>query len=117
MQIPRSELIQLVIVSSGADVADHEIVARVQPGDIVITGDIPLAARVVEKLGIALGTRGELYDDDSVHGRLATRNMMEHMRSAGVETGGPKPLSQKDIQTFANRLDSTLTRCLKKKRE
>ena len=84
-----------------------------EPGQVVITGDIPLAARVVEKEGIAIGTRGELYDDDSVHDRLASRNLMEQFRSAGVETSGPKPQSKKDVQAFANVLDRVLTRLLR----
>ncbi len=110
MQIPVSKLIRLITVPDGADIADQKIVEFMQPGDLVITGDIPLAVRVVQKLGIAIGTRGELFDDSRVHGRLATRNLMEHFRSAGIETSGPRPLSQKDIQAFANQLDRTLTR-------
>jgi hypothetical protein len=114
MHVPTSDLIQLMTVPQGADVADHEIVEMMEPGDIVVTGDIPLAARVVEKSGIAIGTRGELFDDDSVHGRLASRNLMEQFRSAGVETSGPKPLNPKDVQAFANVLDRTLTRRLRR---
>ncbi len=71
----------------------------------MITADIPLAARVVEKGGVAIGSRGELLDDKTVHSRLASRNLMDQLRSAGMTTSGPKPLSQKDIQTFANQLD------------
>lgn len=115
MHIPSSKLIRLVLVSEGADIADDKIIEMLAPGDVVITGDIPLAARVVEKSGIAIGVRGELYDDNSVHDRLASRDLMEQFRSAGVDTRGPKPLTQKDIQTFSNLLDRTLTRCLKKR--
>lgn len=95
--------------------ADDKIAEMLAPGDVVITGDIPLAARVVEKSAIAIGVRGELFDDHSVHDRLASRDLMEQFRSAGVDTRGPKPLTQKDIQTFSNLLDRTLTRCLKKR--
>jgi uncharacterized protein YaiI (UPF0178 family) len=115
MHVPSSELIRLITVPEGADVADDRIVEMLSPGDVVITGDIPLAARVVEKSAIAIGVRGELFDDSSVHDRLASRDLMEQLRSAGVDTRGPSPLTQKDIQTFANLLDRTLTRCLKKK--
>lgn len=115
IHVPDSELIRLITVSEGADVADNKIVAMLAPGDVVITGDIPLAARVVEKSAIAIGVRGELFDDNSVHDRLASRDLMEQFRSAGVDTRGPSPLSQKNIQTFANLLDRTLTRCLKKR--
>jgi len=113
MRIPSSDLIQLMTVPEGADIADDKIVELLEPGDVVVTGDIPLAARVVEKSGIAIGVRGELYDDSSVHDRLASRDLMEQFRSAGVDTMGPKPLTKKDIQTFANLLDRTLTRRLR----
>jgi uncharacterized protein YaiI (UPF0178 family) len=115
MHIPSSQWIRLISVSEGADVADNKIVEMLAPGEIVITGDIPLAARVVERSGIAIGVHGELFDDHSVHDRLASRDLMEQFRSAGVDTSGPKPLSQKHIQTFANQLDRTLTQCLKKR--
>ena len=115
MQVPSSDLFRLITVPEGADVADDKIVEMLSPGDVVITGDIPLAGRVVEKSAIAIGVRGELFDDHSVHDRLASRDLMEQFRSAGVDTRGPKPLTQKDIQTFSNLLDRTLTRCLKKR--
>ena len=113
MHIPTSPLIKIITVPHGADIADNRIVELLHPGDIVVTGDIPLAARVVEESGLAIGIRGELFDDDSVQARLATRNLMEQFRSAGMETSGPKPLNQKDVQAFANQLDRTLTRILK----
>ena len=114
ISIPSSDLIRRITVRDGADIADDRIVELMQPFDIVITGDIPLASRVVDKGGIAIGTRGELFDDASVHGRLASRNLMEQFRSAGVDTSGPKPLSNKDIQSFANQLDRMLTKMIKK---
>ena len=110
IRVPKSEFIDSILVPHGADVADKKIVELMRPGDVVITGDIPLAADVVKKGGIAIGTRGELFDDSSVQARLATRNLMDQLRSAGVETSGPKPQSQKDVQAFANQLDRTLTR-------
>jgi uncharacterized protein YaiI (UPF0178 family) len=112
MRIPKSPFIRLLTVPHGADEADHRIIELMNRDDLVVTGDIPLASRVVEKGGIAIGTRGQLYDEASVHGRLATRNLMEQLRSAGVETGGPKPLDSKDVQAFANQLDKILTRRL-----
>ncbi len=115
MRIPSSDLIEIIMVPHGADIADNKIVELVKPGDIAITGDVPLAARVVEKGGLAIGTRGELFDHDSVHGRLASRNLMEQFRSAGMETSGPRPLNSKDIQAFANQLDRIVTRILKQK--
>ena len=115
MRVPSSSLIQLMTVPDGADVADNKIIELLQPGDVVITGDIPLAARVVEQAGIAIGVRGELLDDSSVHDRLASRDLMEQFRAAGVDTRGPKPLTQKDLQTFANQLDRMLTLSLRKR--
>ena len=114
MPIPRSDLIELLTVPYGANVADDRIVELVGAGDIVVTADIPLAARVVEKQAVAIGTRGELYDENNVHDRLASRDLMEQFRAAGVETSGPKPLNQKDVQSFANVLDRMLTQRLKK---
>lgn len=112
--LPDAPLINLLLVPEGADAADDLIVDRLSEFDIVITQDIPLASRVVEKQGVAIGPRGELFDDNSVHSRLASRNLMEQFRSAGQDTRGQKPISKKDIQTFANALDRTITHCKKK---
>lgn len=113
LPVPSGDLFRMVTVPYGADIADNTIVQRMSQGDVVVTGDIPLAARVVEKMGIAIGPRGQVFDDSTVHGKLATRNLMEQFRSAGVQTSGPRPQSQKDVQTFANTLDRTLTKMLK----
>ncbi len=113
MQIPKSEFVRILIVPHGADIADDRIVEMMQPNDLVITQDIPLASRVVEKGGTAIGPRGQLYDEDKIHERLATRDLMEHLRSAGIETGGPKPLDNKHVQAFANQFDRVLTKLLK----
>lgn len=115
VRIPDSKLVSLITVRDGADVADDLIVEKMLAGDIVITQDIPLAARVIEKDGIAIGVRGQLYDDNSIQSRLGTRNLMEQLRAAGMETSGPKPLNQKDIQAFANALDRTITKALKRR--
>lgn len=112
-RVPKSDWIRAISVAHGADAADKKIVESMRSGDVVITNDIPLASAVVDAGGIAIGMRGELYDESSVKGRLSTRNFMEQMRSAGVETGGPKPHSPKDTQTFANQLDRILTRLCK----
>ena len=110
VRTPDSKLISAITVRDGADIADNMIVEKMVSGDIVVTGDIPLAARVVEKDGVAIGTRGELFDEGTIQSRLATRNLMEQFRAAGMETSGPKPMSQKDVQTFANQLDRLLTK-------
>ena len=113
MRIPNSPFIDSIIVPHGADAADHRIVELARSGDLVITDDIPLAARVVAKGATAIGFRGQLFDDATVHSKLATRNLMDHLRSAGMETKGPKPLDSKAIQAFANLLDRTVTRMRK----
>ncbi len=116
MRVPRSPFVRAITVTDGPDVADDRIAESVQPGDLVVTGDIPLAARVVAAGGIAIDSRGELLDDASVHDRLASRDLMDELRAAGIETKGPKPLTPKDVQAFANTLDRTLTKALRKRR-
>jgi uncharacterized protein YaiI (UPF0178 family) len=97
-------------VPSGADVADAEIVERLNPGDLVVTGDIPLAALVLEKGGFALNPRGDFYTKDTIAQQLTMRAFMEELRSGGVDTGGPAAFSQADRQQFANALDRHLAR-------
>lgn len=108
LTVPRSPHIRAVQVDRGFDVADNEIVRRCGPGDLVITGDIPLAAEVIEKGAHALSPRGEMYSADTIRARLTMRDFMETLRSSGVDTGGPSALSQSDRQLFASRLDTFL---------
>jgi len=110
MRVPGSRFIRAIQVPSGADVADAEIVARLSPGDLVVTGDIPLAAQVLEKGGYALNPRGEFYTRDNIAQQLTMRAFMEELRSGGVDTGGPAAFSQADRQRFANALDRHLAR-------
>ena len=111
LNTPPSRHITTVQVPQGFDVADNEIVKRMEAGDLVITGDIPLAAEVIEKGGQALSPRGELYSPEDIRGRLTMRDFMDTMRSSGVDTsGGPPPLNHGDRQSFANHLDTILTR-------
>ena len=113
IQVPRSPFLVFRQVSSGFDVADNEIVRLLQPGDLVITSDIPLAAEVVEKKALALSPRGELFTEKNIKERLNIRDFMDTMRSSGVDTGGPPALSQADRQAFANNLDRLLTKYAK----
>lgn len=108
ISVPRAPNITSRRVASGFDVADDEIVRLVIKGDLVITSDIPLAAEVVEKGASALSSRGEWFDPDTVRQRLNLRDFMDTMRSAGIQTGGPPPLGQKEKQAFANHLDRWL---------
>ena len=109
IKTPNSKLINFLQVPQGFDVADDEIVLRSNPGDLVITADIPLAAELIAKGVQALNPRGELYTEDNVRGRLNMRDFMDTMRSSGVQSGGPPPISQADKQAFANALDRILT--------
>ena len=102
---PPSKVISMVQVGSGFDVADNEIVKRLNPGDLVITSDIPLADEVITKGGLALSPRGELFSASNIKSKLSMRDFMDVIRSSGVQTGGPSPLSQADRQAFANHLD------------
>ncbi|MGI9261167.1 MAG: YaiI/YqxD family protein [Woeseiaceae bacterium] len=108
IRVPSSPYLNSVQVASGFDVADNEIVARLSAGDLVITADIPLAAEVIEKGAHALNPRGELYTTENIRARLNMRDFMDTMRSSGLQTGGPKELSQSDRQAFANALDRLL---------
>ena len=110
LQIPGSPYIDFVQVRSGLDVADSYIVQQVQPGDLVITADIPLAAEAIEKGAYALNPRGEFYDAGNIRERLSMRNFLTELRSGGVETGGPPPFSQRDTAAFANQLDRFLAK-------
>jgi len=112
IQIPRSRFIDFVQVASGFDVADNEIVKRLEAGDLVITGDIPLAADVIDKGGHALNPRGELYTVENIKARLNIRDFMDTLRGSGINTGGPPALSQSDRKAFADHLDKILTRFL-----
>ncbi len=111
VSIPRSPHIKFIQVGAGFDVADNEIVRRLSEGELVITSDIPLAAEVIEKGGIALSPRGELHTTDNIRARLSMRDFMESLRSSGVDTGGPPPLNQNDRKAFASHLDKILAGC------
>lgn len=110
MRVPPSKFVRFLQVEHGFDVADNEIVKRVDCGDLVITADIPLASEVIEKKGIALNPRGELYTSDNIKQRLNMRDFMDTLRASGIETGGPAAISQSDRQKFANALDKTLAK-------
>lgn len=105
LRTPPSPWIRAVQVPRGFDVADDYIVQHAAAGDLVITGDIPLAAQALDKKAFVLSPRGESYTVDTIRGRLSLRDMMEELRSAGIDTGGPAAFSQSDRRTFANALD------------
>jgi len=108
--VPPSRYITSIRVSPGFDVADNEIVKRVERGDLVITADIPLAADVIEKGGHALSPRGERYTTENIKARLNIRDFMDTLRGSGIDTGGPPALSQGDRKAFADHLDRILAK-------
>lgn len=113
MRIPAGTNIQFLQVESGFDIADNEIVARVNENDLVVTSDIPLAAEIIDKIGRkevhVVSPRGEVFDKQNIRGRLNTRDFMETMRSSGIQTGGPPPLGQRERKAFAAYLDKYLS--------
>ena len=109
-QTPRFKWIQFRLVSGGLDVADDYIAEHCQPGDLVITSDIPLAARVVEVGSTVIRFRGEELDAANVAQRLQVRDFMDELRGTGVSTGGPPPFGPKDRQRFAGALDRWLAK-------
>ena len=110
LRVPPSPWIRALQVPAGFDVADRRIAEEANPGDLVVTADIPLAAHVVAKGALALDPRGELLDADTIQERLTMRNFMEELRSSGVDTGGPAAFSTADARAFAQRLDAFLAR-------
>ena len=112
MRTPKSSYVRRVQVEPGFDVADKTIAARVAPGDLVITADVPLASIVVDAGATALNPRGQVYTRENVKELLARRNLNDELRSAGAITGGPAALDARDLQAFANALDRHLTQRL-----
>jgi len=110
LHTPPSPHIRSMVVASGFDMADNRIVELVQPDDLVITADIPLAAAVIARGAHALNPRGELYSRENIRERLNMRDFMDQLRSTGVQTGGPSVLSHGDRQAFANQLDRFLSK-------
>lgn len=108
LRVPPSPYVRALQVPAGFDVADDHIAQELQPGDLVITADIPLAAQVIARGGRVLDPRGTLYTQDNIEQALAVRNFMAELRSTGVQTGGPPPHSQADRHAFANQLDRLL---------
>ena len=108
MQIPASPLIERVIVDAGPDIADDWIADRAVAGDIVITNDIPLADRVLKSGAAAIKPNGQPFTADSIGSALAQRSIMEHIRSTGEITGGPRPFDRADRSRFLQALDTAI---------
>ena len=114
MAVPRSDLIERVIVAEGPDIADNWIAERAGETDIVITADIPLAGRCVKKGASVIGPTGKHFTEDSIGMALATRDLLTDLRSAGAATRGPLPLSRQDLSRFLSALDLAITRLQRK---
>ncbi|MDP3268513.1 MAG: YaiI/YqxD family protein [Legionella sp.] len=110
LSYPGSPFINSVRVEKGFDSADNYIVSHLTPFDLVITADIPLAAEVIAKKGLAINPRGELYTENNIRQRLNIRDINEQLRSTGERTGGPSVLSIKEKTAFANSLDRVLAK-------
>ena len=110
LKFPRSPLVSGIVVAAGPDEADDKIAQMAEPGDLVITADIPLASRVIEKGALVIDSRGNIYSRENISERLTMRNFMEDLRNSGIDTGGPSSFTAKDRQNFANRLDRILTK-------
>jgi uncharacterized protein YaiI (UPF0178 family) len=109
LSVPVHELVKLVVVGRGDDVADQYIIDHVTEGELVVTADIPLAAKVVEKGAFVINPRGEIYDEENIGEVLSMRNFMKELRDGGALTGGPSAFNQKDSQEFANSLNKILS--------
>jgi uncharacterized protein YaiI (UPF0178 family) len=110
INVPRDPLIERVIVAEGMNKADDWIAERAAPGKIVITADIPLASRSVKAGASVIAPNGRVFTEDSIGLALATRNLMDELRSAGAVTGGPKPFSPRDRSAFLAALDQAIVR-------
>ena len=113
LYVPEGMGVQRIVVDQGPDAADDWIAEHAQPGDVVVTADLPLAARCLAAGARVLGTNGRELDEESIGGLLATRELKENLRGAGVMTGGPSPLSDRDRARFSSKLDELVQRSLR----
>ena len=114
--VPEGFGVEMVLVEQGPDAADDWIVENVRPGDVVVTADIPLAARCLEVGARVLGTNGRVFTEDSIGNLLATRNLKTQLRETGVMSRGPAPMSAKERSRFLSKLDELIQRGLRESR-
>lgn len=114
IRTPMEPRIRFVLVDTGPDIADDWIAERAGVGDVVITNDIPLAARAIEKGAEAISPTAKVFTPDMIGSALATRGLMEHLRSFGEITTGPRPFSPKDRSAFLSALDAAINRARRK---
>ena len=108
--VPRDDFIERVVVGAGMDEADNYIAERAGPGSVVVTADVPLAARAVKAGAETIAPNGKPFTEDAIGMTLATRNLMSDLRSAGAITSGPKPFAAADRSRFLSTLDAALMR-------
>ncbi len=113
MHVPHGFGVEMIVVDEGPDAADDWIAAHVRTGDVVVTADIPLAARCLERGARVLGNDGRPFTEDSIGGALATRELKSHLRESGIASGGPQPLSNKERSRFSSKLDELVQRGLR----
>ena len=110
VKTPNSRFVSAKQVGKGFDEADNEIIALMSQGDLVVTGDLPLANDVIQKRGFAINPRGTVYDEENIKSHLSRRDLMEDLRDSGVVSGGPSALNKKNVQEFANAIDRLVTK-------
>ena len=113
MYVPGGFGVEMVVVDEGPDAADDWIAERAGEGDVVVTADIPLAARCLATGAAVIGTNGRPFTEDSIGGALASRDLNSQLREAGIQSGGPRPLSAKDRSRFLSKLDEAVSRSLR----
>jgi uncharacterized protein YaiI (UPF0178 family) len=113
LNVPDGFGVEMVVVGQGPDAADDWIVENVRPGDVVVTADIPLVARCLAADARVLGTSGRIFTEESIGNQLATRDLKAHLREAGVMSGGPRPISERDRSRFLSKLDELVQRGLR----
>ena len=110
VKTPNSRFVSAKQVGKGFDEADNEIIALMSGGDLVVTGDLPLANDVIQRRGFAINPRGTVYDEENIKSHLSRRDLMEDLRDSGVVSGGPSALNKKNVQEFANAIDRLVTK-------
>jgi uncharacterized protein YaiI (UPF0178 family) len=116
MRVPEGQGVEMVLVEEGPDAADDWIAENVRSGDVVVTADIPLAARCLDAGARVLGTSGRVFDEDSIGYSLATRDLKAYLRESGIPSGGPPPMSDKDRSRFLSKLDELVQKGLREDR-
>jgi len=108
MRVPEERWLKLEVVGEGFDAADDWIVEKVEPDDIVITADIPLASRCIKEGASVIGSTGKPFTENNIGSALATRDLLSELRGAGEITGGPPPLQKRDRSRFLQQLDEVI---------